>query len=335
LGIVERSLDAVRAGMLLALAYPDRIGKRRQGSPGRYLLSNGRGAYLRERQALSSEEFIVAAHLDGSEREAAIYMAAPVGEEEIERDFAEDIEEVELVEWDDTIKGVASRRQRRLWSLVLADSPLADPPAEKVLKAFLDGIRNLGLGVLPWDRTAEALRERMTFLSRLSGQTGVEFPSLTDEFLLDDLEGWLGPFVSGMTRVEHLKRLDLKAALLSLVDRERRKALDVLAPTHVTVPTGSRIPLDYGGERPSLSVRLQELFGLAKTPAVASGRVPVVIQLLSPAGRPVQVTDDLAGFWARSYELVKKEMKGRYPKHHWPDDPLAAEPTRRAKRKGE
>jgi ATP-dependent helicase HrpB len=172
-------------------------------------------------------------------------------------------------------------------------------------------------------------------LSRVSALTGIEFPALTDEYLLGGLDVWLAPFVAGMTRLEHLKRLDLRAALMSILDWERQKALERLAPSHIAVPTGSRIQIDYGGERPSLSVRLQEMFGLAKTPSVAGGKVPLVVQLLSPAGRPVQVTDDLAGFWARSYEMVKKEMKGRYPRHHWPDNPLEAEPTRRAKKKGE
>ncbi len=335
LAIKERPIDSDRAGMLLALAYPDRIGKKREGVIGRFLLANGRGARLEEQHSLASQGYIVVASLDGGDREARVYLAAPVDESELERDFADEIEEVESVEWDDTIKGVAARRQRRLWSLVLSEARLTEPPEEKVVKAFLEGIRKSGLGVLPWDRAAEGLRERINFLSRVSGLTGVEFPSLTDERLLEGLEGWLAPFVAGMTRLEHLKRLDLRAALTSTLDRERQKALERLAPSHIGVPTGSRIQIDYGGERPSLSVRLQEMFGLAKTPSVAGGKVPLVVQLLSPAGRPVQVTDDLAGFWARSYEMVKKEMKGRYPRHHWPDNPMEAEPTRRAKKKGE
>ena len=218
---------------------------------------------------------------------------------------------------------------------MLTDARLSEPPAEKVLKAFVEGIRKGGLGVLPWDKASEGLRERVNFLSRASGQTGISFPALSDSFLLENLEEWLGPFVRGMTRLEHLKRLDLKAVLLSMLDWEHKEALEKLAPTHITVPTGSRIAIDYGQERPALAVRLQEMFGLAKTPSIAGGKVPLVVHLLSPAGRPVQVTDDLAGFWVRSYEMVKKEMKGRYPKHHWPDNPMEAEPTRRAKRKGE
>jgi ATP-dependent helicase HrpB len=321
--------------MLLALAYPDRIGKKREGSIGRFLLANGRGAHFRGAEPLSTREYIVVPNLDGADRDAVIYLAAPVEESEIERDFVDEIEEIELVEWDESVKGVSARRQRKLWSLVLTDARLAEAAPEKVLKAFIDGIRKNGLGVLPWDRAAEGLRERVNFLSRLSGQTGVTLPALSDSFLMENLEEWLGPFAAGMTRLEHLKKLDLRAALLSMLDWEQKEALEKLAPTHITVPTGSRIAIDYGQERPALAVRLQEMFGLARTPSVAGGKVPLVVQLLSPAGRPVQVTDDLAGFWARSYEMVKKEMKGRYPKHHWPDNPMEAEPTRRAKRKGE
>lgn len=335
LAIKGHKIDADRAGMLLALAYPDRIGKKRENQPGRYLLSNGRGALLRGQFALSSSEYIVAASLDGGERDARIYLGAPIDEAELERDFADYIEKAELVAWDDSIEGIVARRQKRLWALVLEEERLKEPPIEKVRRAFLEGIRKRGLSVLPWDKSCEALRERVNFLFRASSLIGAVFPEMSDEVLLERLDEWLGPFVDGMTRLEHLKRLDLKAALLSLLDWERQKALDSLAPVHITVPTGSRIHLDYSGQRPVLAVRLQEMFGLAKTPSVAGGKIPVVVHLLSPAGRPLQVTDDLAGFWATSYEMVKKEMKGRYPKHHWPDDPMEAEPTRRAKRKGE
>lgn len=335
LGVKDRAVDADKAGMLLALAYPDRIGKRREGAPGRFLLASGRGAFFRGHQPLGAEEYIVAASLDGGEKESRIYLAAPVEEAELERDFAGEIEDAEIVTWDETIQGVTARRQRKLWNLVLAGERLKEPPADKIAEAFLEGIRKCGLGVLPWDRTSEALRERVNFLNRVASQTGIKFPEFSDTFLLENLEEWLGPFVEGMTRLEHLKKLDLKAALSSMLTWEEQKSLERLAPTHIAVPTGSRIHVDYGSERPVLAVRLQEMFGLAKTPSVADGKVPLVIHLLSPAGRPLQVTDDLAGFWARSYEMVKKEMKGRYPKHHWPDNPLEAEPTRRAKKKGE
>lgn len=335
LKIKKEPLDTDLSGMLLALAYPDRIGRKREGEQGRFLLANGRGARFRGPDPLSLSEYIVAATLDGGEKESVIYMAAPVGEEELERDFAGDIEDVEMVEWNESIKGVAALRQRKLWSLTLFEGRLANPPVEKIRAAFLDGVRKNGLTALPWDRASEGLRERVNFLNRSSGATGVSFPGFSDEFLLDRLEEWLGPSVEGMTRLEHLRKLDLKSALMGLLSWEEKKALDTLAPTHVTVPMGSRIPVDYGPDRPVLAVRLQEMFGLARTPSVANGKIPLVVHLLSPAGRPLQVTDDLAGFWARSYELVKKEMKGRYPKHHWPNDPMEASPTRRAKRKGE
>ena len=302
LNIKNEPVDVDMSGMLLALAYPDRIGKKREGSVGKFLLASGRGAYFRGPDPLGQSEYIVAASLDGSDRDCRVFIAAPVEEAEVERDFAADIEEAEKVEWDESIKGVAALRLRKLWSLTLFEGRLADPPPEKVLAAFIHGVKKSGLKALPWDRATESFRERVNFLSRLSALTGVSFPALTDDFLLEKLDEWLGPFVEGMTRLEHLKKVDLRAALSSLLSREQRKALDDLAPTHIAVPTGTRVPVDYGGDKPALGVRLQEMFGLAQTPSIAGGKIPLVIHLLSPAGRPLQVTDDLAG-------LLGKELR--------------------------
>lgn len=334
LDIRDSSGDAESSGVLLALAYPDRIGKRRGGSPGRYLLANGRGAYFAGPEGLYNEEYIVAASLDGGEKESRVFLAAPVSEASLTEYFSTDIEESESVEWDQAQKGVAARRRRSLWGLVLSEARIQDPAKDKVLEAFVSGIRLNGLVVLPWDRASENLRARINFLSRLSGETGKIFQPLSDEWLLEHLEEWLGPWLDGMTRLEHLGRLDLSAVILGTLKWEERQTLEGLAPTHLTVPSGSRVQIDYtSGPRPVLAVRLQEMFGLDKTPAVANGKVPLLLHLLSPAGRPVQVTEDLAGFWASSYHQVRKELKGRYPKHYWPEDPLMSEPTRGVKKR--
>ncbi len=320
--------DIEKTGLLLAFAYPDRIAKRRDGGEGRYLLANGRGAYFPKSEPLSSEEYLVAASLEGGERESRIYLAAPLDEAELNEYFADDIDESESVSWDSVQKGVIARKQRRLWNLIIRDDTLQKPDGEKVIKALISGIREEGLNALPWDRMTEGLRARINFLKGI----GEDFPDLSDEGLLKSLEEWLAPWLKGMTRLDHLKKLDMKNIILGMMTWEQQKALEKLAPTHVTVPSGSRIPIDYlFGKRPVLAVRLQEMFGLQKTPEVAGGKIPLVLHLLSPAGRPVQVTEDLAGFWASSYHLVKKDLKGRYPKHYWPDDPLQAEPTSRAK----
>lgn len=320
--------DVEKTGLLLAFAYPDRIAKRRPGGDGRYLLANGRGAYFPKPEPLSSEEYLVAASLEGGERESRIYLAAPLAEAELIEYFADEIDESEFVSWDSVQKTVAARKQRRLWNLIISDAPLRNPDGEKIIKALISGIREEGLNALPWDRMTEGLRARVNFLHRI----GEDLPELSDEWLLNNLDEWLAPWLKGMTRLDHLKKLDMKNIILGMLTWEQQKALERLAPTHLTVPSGSRIQIDYlSGERPFLAVRLQEMFGLEKTPAIANGKVPLVLHLLSPAGRPVQVTEDLAGFWASSYHLVKKDLRGRYPKHYWPDDPLQAEPTSRAK----
>ncbi|HBG45374.1 MAG TPA: ATP-dependent helicase HrpB [Deltaproteobacteria bacterium] len=329
LGIREKDEDSDKAGLLLAFAYPDRIAKRRGETEGRYLLANGRGALL-PASALR-QEYIVAASLDGGERESRVYLAAPLSLSDLEEYFKEDIEERDIVEWDQAQRCVSARRQKHFWELLLSDSQLQAPDTGKVLDAFINGVKLNGLNALPWERASQALRERVGFLNRISGETGKKFPDLSEGRLLADIKEWLGPWIDGMTRLEHLKKLDMKAIILSILTWEERETIERLAPMHIIVPSGSRIAIDYSGERPVLKVKLQELFGLDRTPAVAGH--PVLLHLLSPAGRPVQVTNDLAGFWARSYQMVKKELKGRYPKHYWPDDPTQAEATKGVRRK--
>ncbi len=320
--------DSSMTGALLALAYPDRIGRRRAGTAGRYLLSGGRGAALPEGDPIGNEEFLVVADLDGSTLDSRIYLAAPVTAAEIEDFYAERIVAEEVVQWSPRDGAVLARRRRRLGALVLEDKPLARPGAEKLQAAMLDGIRQLGLGALPWSHDLSKWRERVAFM-RAQDES---WPDLSDTALLATLPAWLGPFLDGVSRRDHLGRIELAAALKALVSWDRQRELDRLVPTHIEVPSGSHVPVDYTNPgEPSLSVRLQEMFGLSDTPRIAGGKVPLTIHLLSPARRPVQVTRDLASFWATGYKAVRAELKGRYPRHYWPDDPLIAEPTARVR----
>ncbi len=320
--------DSSMTGALLSLAYPDRIGRRRAGTAGRYLLSGGRGAALSEGDPMANEEFLVVADLDGSTQDSRIFLAAPVTAGEIEDLHADRIVAEEIVRWSPRDGAVLARRRRRFGALLLEDRPLQKPDADAVKDAMIDGIRQLGLGALPWSADLARWRERVAFM-RLHDES---WPDLSDPNLLASLEGWLGPFLDGVSRRDHLARVDLTAALKALVPWDRQRDLDRLVPTHVEVPSGSHVAVDYSNPaEPSLSVRLQEMFGLSDTPRIGGGKVALTIHLLSPARRPVQVTRDLASFWATGYKSVKAELKGRYPRHYWPDDPLVAEPTARVR----
>ncbi|HUA54364.1 MAG TPA: ATP-dependent helicase HrpB [Candidatus Sulfotelmatobacter sp.] len=339
LGAPDAPIDARHAGLLIALAYPDRIAQRRGGRSGagsgggQFVLSNGRGAALPATEPLAAEDFLAVADLDAGRQDAQIFRAAPLALDDIERAFADRITVEDRVAWDARDAAVLARRQRRLGRLVLKDEPLAAPPRAAVTAALLDGIRAAGPGVLPWRKELAQWRARVAFARRLDIPPG-DWPDLSDDALVADLENWLAPFLDGVTRLAQLKTVDLDAALRAQLDWAHRKALDDAAPTHVVVPSGSRLPIDYeAGDTPVLAVRLQEMFGLAATPAVAGGRVPLLLHLLSPASRPVQVTRDLASFWATGYRAVKSDLKGQYPKHYWPDDPLQAQPTNRTKKR--
>ena len=325
----EERADIAMTGPLLALAYPDRIGRRRPGTAGRYLLSGGRGAALPEGDPMANEEFLVVADLDGSAQESRIFLAAPITAAEIEDLYADRIVDEQLVQWSARDGAVLARRRRRLGALALEDKPLSHPDPDKVQAAMLDGVPQLGLGALPWSDDLVRWRERIGFLRRHAGEA---WPDLSDAALLASLADWLGPHLDGVSRKDHLARVDLGAALKALVPWEKQREVDRLVPTHIEVPSGSRVAIDYANpDEPTLSVRLQEMFGLTETPRIAGGKVPLTIHLLSPARRPVQVTRDLASFWATGYKAVKSELKGRYPRHYWPDDPLFAEPTARAR----
>jgi ATP-dependent helicase HrpB len=318
-------------GILLSWAYPDRIGRARSGG-GRYLLANGRGAHFAEPQALSKSEFIVAAELDGAEREARIFLAAPLQLADIEQHFTGQIVEHAEVFWDDREHVIRARRERRLGALVLESSEMRNPDPQAMQIAALAGLRQLGLSILPWTPELRQWQARVALMRQFAVPAPEPWPDLSDAALAAALEEWVIPWIVGFTRREHFSRMDLGHALRSRLNYAQGAILDREAPTHFTVPSGSNIPIDYlDGEIPTLSVRLQEMFGLRQTPSVAAGRLPLLLKLLSPARRPVQITRDLVSFWNRGYHEVKKDLKGRYPKHYWPEDPYAAEPTRRAR----
>ena len=330
----DRAMAPASPGALLASAFPDRIAQRRREGSGRYLLANGRGAAFGAATGLGAQEFLVAVELDDHEREARIDLAAPLARAELESLFSAQILSEERVEWDPKSAAVLAHRTRSFGALVLEDRPLEPLPAAAAAEAMLAGLRQLGLGALPWDPETRNLQARLEFVRRLGRSVPADWPASDDATLLEQLEHWLPAWLGGVTRAEQLARVDLAAALLDRLNASQRRALQELAPRDLAVPSGSRIRIDYADDNaPCIGVRLQEVFGLASTPRIGNGAVPLTFKLLSPAQRPVQITRDLAGFWKSSYLEVRKEMRGRYPKHHWPDNPLEALPSRGARKR--
>jgi ATP-dependent helicase HrpB len=341
----ERREDpAADLGALVAAAYPERVAGARAPNATRYVLASGRGARLPPYEARLRAPYLAIAYLQESVRqpgmataaheggEPVIHLAAPIALEAIREMLAHRLVVEETVRWDEASQGVVARREERLGRLVLDSAPAADPPPDAVRAAMLAGIRRLGIGALPWSAEARRLQARIASMRAWFPEEG--WPDLSDAALLARLDEWLGPWLDGCTRREHLARLDLLAALQAQLAPPLAARLREGAPSHLTVPSGSRLALEYRpGESPVLAVKLQEMFGLADTPRVAFGRVPVTLHLLSPARRPIQVTQDLRGFWERTYKEVRKELKGRYPKHPWPDDPWQARPTSRARQR--
>lgn len=324
--------NATSAGVVLGFAYPDRIGQSRGGSAdGRFLLRNGRGAALTHPQGLSAAEYIVAADLDGDARSARIFLGASLTPDEVEANFTNQFEVDEQVEWNERTRSVKASTQTRLGAIVIRESALGVPDAIIAAQILTDVVRREGLDALPWSETALKIRQRVTFLhSRHS-----EWPDLSDHSLMSTLDEWLEPVLGGRTSLRDIAK-PLDEAVHAMLDWQQRTNLDRLAPTHYVAPTGSRIQIEYGDSRnPSVAIRLQEMFGVRTQPAIDDNRVPLTLHLLSPARRPVQVTQDIAGFWKGSYVEVRKELRGRYPKHVWPEDPLSQIPTTRAKRRGE
>ena len=325
-------IDMHEAGWLLASAYPDRIARARAPGSGRYQLSNGRGACFAEAQSLANSEFLVIADLDAGQREARIFAAAPLTIEDIEQHFGDAIQDTVRVYWDEREQAVLPRRQRRLGELILSDAAARDPDPAQLALAMLEGIRGMGLEVLPWTAELRQWQARVLLSRTAQPDATPAWPDVGDAALLATLDTWLLPWLEGIARRTHLARLDLRTALHGLLNWQQQQHLDAFAPTHLEVPSGSRVAIDYlDGPVPSLSVRLQEVFGLRETPRIAEGRIGVLLKLLSPARRPVQLTRDLESFWKTAYHDVRKELKGRYPRHYWPEDPHQAEPTRRVR----
>jgi ATP-dependent helicase HrpB len=332
LGSAEKGYDEEMAGVVLAFAYPDRIAARRPGRREQYLLAGGRGAVLPPGDPLAASPLLAVASLDAGQQEGRIFLAAAVDAAELRAEQPGLFHWQQQVDWDERQQRVIAVKREYLGRLVLREEPWPAAAADAVSRAMADGIRRMGLESLPWSREARQLQARINSLRQWQPEGG--WPAVDNETLLADLD-WLLPFLSGITRREQLKQLDLTAIFTAMLDWRRQQELERAAPQRLTVPSGARIRLDYRpGEAPVLAVRLQEMFGLTETPAICHGRVRVLLHLLSPAGRPVQVTDDLAGFWQRAYPEVKKELRGRYPRHAWPDDPLTAKATGRVKRKG-
>jgi ATP-dependent helicase HrpB len=318
-------------GALLTLAYPDRLAKAR-GKPGDYLMANGRGASLESHERLAKEPYLAVAEIAGGAASARILAAAAISPEEVEALFGDAIEQRDEVTFDRQARALRARGVRRLGALLLNERPLKVPQTEEAARALAEGLVSLGLDTLPWSKALSQWRERVTFLRQAEGE---EWPDLSDEALARTASEWLAPHLVGKSGLGEIGPDLLSEALRSLLPWNLQRRLDAEAPTHVEVPTGSQIPIDYGAEEgPVLAVRVQELFGLDKHPTIAAGRVPLILHLLSPAQRPIQITRDLPGFWRGSWAAVRADMRGQYPKHPWPEDPLTAPPTRRAKPRG-
>jgi ATP-dependent helicase HrpB len=332
IGVDKEPSQAEAAGELLALAYPDRVAKRR-GGLGRFHMSGGRGAILPESDPLAGVDYLAVAEVDGAEREARIFLAAPIARAEIDRLFFAQISTRDVVEWDSREGTVIARRRTLLGSLILDDKPLPKPDPATLALGLLQGVREIGLDALPWSPATRSLQGRTALARKLFPEE--DWPDFSDATLIEGLGNWLLPHLAGMKNRADLTRLDLFSILENELDWEKRRRLDAIFPTHLEVPSGSSYALDYlgGEEGPVLAVKLQELFGLTETPTVGNGRAAVTLHLLSPAQRPLAVTRDLKSFWINAYPAVRGEMRGRYPKHPWPDDPLSAVPTRLTKKK--
>jgi ATP-dependent helicase HrpB len=319
----------ISVGALLALAYPERIAKNRGGGAGAFLLANGRGANVDAASPLAREPFLAVAELAGTAAQGRVLLAAPITLAEIEQRFADRIVSREDITFDAASGSLRGRKSRRLDAIVLSEQTMPVAPNEDTAQKLADGIATIGIGRLPWTKSLQQWRDRVMFLRNSEGD---EWPDLSDAALAQTVTDWLKPVLVDKIAVADIAVDELDAALRALVPWPLRRRLDAEAPTHFAAPTGSQVPIDYEADGgPKISIRVQELFGLDRHPAIADGKVPLLIELLSPAHRPVQMTRDLPGFWRGSYAAVRTEMRGRYPKHPWPEDPIAAPPTRRAK----
>lgn len=322
--------DDLSTGLMLAYAFPDRVARNRGN--GSFVLANGRGAAVEQTSSLARAPYIAIGEMTGTAASGRILLAAQITQEEIERHFAEHIESVDEISFDRGAMALRARRKRALHAITLSEATLAVSPSEDTARIFADGLTAAGLDRLPWSKAARQWRDRVMFLRKAEGDS---WPDLSDEGLIARRDDWLVPALYDKTALKDISAGDLSDALMSLLPWEMRARLDREAPTHFEAPTGSVLAIDYQAEQgPTIAVRLQELFGLNSHPSIAAGKVPLVLELLSPAQRPVQVTRDLPGFWRGSYAAVRSDLRGRYPRHPWPDDPAGAVPTRRAKPRG-
>lgn len=320
------SNQSLPLGVLLAYAYPDRVAQRR--SDGRYLLANGRGAALPELQPLSSSPYLAACELDDVGADSRFRLAAVLSQSDIERCLASYVTSEDVVEWDSSAQAVRARKRVRFGAIIMKETILQQPDENEVAETLMAAIKQSGFSMLPMSKAANQLKARM----KLMALSGNDWPDASDEGLLNSIEEWLKPHIYGMKSRSDLQKLSMGTLLDGKLSWKQKQELDEQVPTHIVVPSGSRIPIDYSNpEAPVLAVRLQELFGMQDTPRLARGRLPITLHLLSPSQRPVQVTSDLRSFWENAYFEVKKDLKGRYPKHYWPDDPYTAVPTNRAK----
>jgi ATP-dependent helicase HrpB len=321
-------------GVMLALAFPDRIARNRGN--GSFLLASGRGAAIDQTSALSRAPFIAVAELTGTAAQGRILLAAPITQAEIEAHFADQITTADEIAFDRGAMALRARRRKTLHAITLSEAPLTLQPTAETARILADGVISIGLDKLPWSKPARQWRDRVTFLRKAEGEAPQNpWPDLSDDALAAQREAWLEPLLHDKTSLKQLSAGDLSDALMTLLPWELRARLDREAPGHFEAPTGTQLAIDYEAEQgPTIAVRLQELFGLNTHPAIARGKIPLVVELLSPAHRPVQVTRDLPGFWRGSYAAVRSDLRGRYPRHPWPDDPATAMPTRRAKPRG-
>jgi ATP-dependent helicase HrpB len=317
-------------GVMLAFAFPDRVARNRGN--GSFVLANGRGAAVEQTSSLARAPYIAVGELTGTAASGRILLAAPITSGEIEHHFADQIESAEEVAFDRGAMALRGRRKRTLHAITLSEAPVALSPSAETARIFAAGLIAAGLDRLPWSKALKQWRDRVMFLRKAEGDS---WPDLSDTALAADAESWLVPALYDKTALKELSPGDLSNALMSLLPWELRARLDREAPTHFEAPTGTSLPIDYEAEQgPTIAVRLQELFGLTVHPSIAKGKIPLVLELLSPAHRPVQVTRDLPGFWRGSYAAVRTDLRGRYPRHPWPEDPASAPPTRRVKPRG-
>jgi ATP-dependent helicase HrpB len=317
-------------GLMLAYAFPDRVARNRGN--GSFVLANGRGAAVDQTSSLARTPYIAVGEMTGTAASGRILLAAQISQDEIERHFAEHIESVEEISFDRGAMALRARRKRALHAITLSEATLAVSPSGDTARIFADGLIAAGLDRLPWSKVAKQWRDRVMFLRRAEGDS---WPDLSDDGLIARRDDWLVPALYDMIALKDISAGDLSDALMALLPWEMRARLDREAPTHFEAPTGSVLAIDYEAEQgPTIAVRLQELFGLNTHPSIAAGKVPLVLELLSPAQRPVQVTRDLPGFWRGSYSAVRSDLRGRYPRHPWPEDPANALPTRRVKPRG-